>query len=284
MAARDLTCSSLHLRLHTALAFSAAKPVSHDTRAQVQLGESEVCGIIDFGRKLTPSSTIWVLSMIIQPETLSRLAFFRDLPEKALARIAVHAQELSLSPEQIVALEGEACRAVYFPVRGILRARRVSLDGREQVLSYVGPGGSINVVPALDGGGNVATLDALNEAVVLAIPCEEFRQIVSAHQETALALAEHLASEVRRLSDMVESLALHTVRARLARFLMEYAEGSAVRRRWTQEEIAGQIGTVREMVGRTLRAFEDEGWVRRERGRLVVVDRKALDHEAEGPR
>jgi len=220
--------------------------------------------------------------MIIPPETLSRLAFFQELPEDALAQIAVHAQTLILSPEQIVALEGETCRAVYFPLRGILRARRVSLDGREQVLAYVGPGGSINAVPALDGSGNLATLDALNEADVLAIPCEEFQQIVSAHPEMALALAAHLASEVRRLSAMVESLSLHTVRSRLARFLIEYAEGSAVRRRWTQEEIAGQIGTVREMVGRTLHAFEDEGWVRRERGRLVVVDRKALDHEAEG--
>jgi hypothetical protein len=78
----------------------------------------------------------------------------------------------------------------------------------------------------------------------------------------------------------VEDLALHTARTQLARFLLTQAEEGQPRRSWTQEEIAAQIGTVREVVGRTLRAFAAAGLIRRERGRLVVMDRVGLEREA----
>jgi CRP/FNR family transcriptional regulator len=81
---------------------------------------------------------------------------------------------------------------------------------------------------------------------------------------------------------------LHTVRTRLARFLLTHAsaevsevgEGTQPPKRWTQEELAAQIGTVRDVVGRALRTFADDGLIRRERGRLVVVDRARLERAA----
>jgi CRP/FNR family transcriptional regulator len=125
-------------------------------------------------------------------------------------------------------------------------------------------------------------VDAVSEVTLYSIPCRQFHRILRQHQEVAVAVSEHLAGEVRRLSDMVESLALHTVRTRLARFLLSTVEDTDSPRRWTQEEIAAHIGTVREMVGRSLRAFADEGWIRRQRGRIAIVDRQGLEHEASG--
>jgi CRP/FNR family cyclic AMP-dependent transcriptional regulator len=80
----------------------------------------------------------------------------------------------------------------------------------------------------------------------------------------------------------VEDLALHTVRTRLARFLLARADGKQPPKRWTQEEVAAQIGTVRDVVGRALRTFVADGLIRRERGRIVVVDRESLELEATG--
>jgi CRP/FNR family transcriptional regulator len=148
------------------------------------------------------------------------------------------------------------------------------------VLAYLGPGEPFNLVPALDGRPNLASVDAVIHTVLYIIPCEGFRRIMRDHHEVALAVMERLAAEVRRLSDMVEDLALHTVRTRLARFLLAQAEGAQPPKRWTQEEIAAHIGTVRDVVGRTLRTFADDGLIRRERGRLVVVDRAGLEREA----
>ena len=220
--------------------------------------------------------------MAIAVQTLSQLPFFAGLSKDALLEIASHIHERTFSPGQMVILEGERCRAVYFVVRGLVRTRRMSLEGREQVLAYLGPGKSFNLVPAFDGGPNLATVDALTEATLYTIPCERFRQIMRDHHGVALAVLEQLAAEVRRLSDMVEDLALYTVRTRLARFLLSHAEDAQPPKRWTQEEIAARIGTVREMVARTLRAFTAAGLIHRERGRIVVVDREGLEREAKG--
>ncbi len=220
--------------------------------------------------------------MAIATHALKQIPFFWELDDDALLQIAAYGQEINFSPGQIVISEGDPCRAVYFVAKGVMRIRRMSLEGREHVLAYRGPGEPFNLVPALDGGPNPATVDALSAVTLYTIPCQHFRRIMHDHHKAALAVLKYLASEVRRLGDMVEDLALHPVRTRLARFLLHHAKSSHPPRRWTQEEIATNIGTVREIVSRTLRTFISEGLVRRERGRIVIVDRKGLERIASG--
>jgi CRP-like cAMP-binding protein len=220
--------------------------------------------------------------MAITVEVLSQLSFFAGLGEGDLLEIAAYVHECTFSPGQVIILEGEPCQAVYFVAHGVVRAIRLSLEGREQVLAYLRPGESFNLVPALDSKPNLATVDAVTEATLYTISCQRFHQIMRGHHEVALAVLEHLAAEVRHLSDMVEDLALHTVRTRLARFLLAQAEGTRHPKRWTQEEIAAHIGTVRDVVGRTLRGFANDGLIRRERGQIVVLDREGLEREAAG--
>ncbi len=220
--------------------------------------------------------------MAITVEVLSQLPFFARLGDDALLEIVPYIHERTFSPGQMIVSEGEPCQAVYFVARGVVRIHRLSLEGREQVLAYLGPGESFDLVPVLDGRPNLATVDALTEATLYTISCQRFHQVMRDRHEVALVVLEHLAARVRHLSDMVEGLALHTVPTRLARFLLTQAEGTRHPKRWTQEEIAAHIGTVRDVVGRTLRAFADDGLIRRERGRVVVVDQEGLEREAAG--
>jgi CRP/FNR family cyclic AMP-dependent transcriptional regulator len=220
--------------------------------------------------------------MAITAQTLRQLPLFAGLGDDALLKIVPYIHERTFSPGQMIISEGEPCQAVYFVVRGVVRVHRLSLEGREHVLAYLGPGEFFNLVPLLDGGPNPATVDALGEVTLYTISCRRFRRIVREYHEMALPILERLAARVRHLGDMVESLALHTVSTRLARFLLAQAKGLQPSHHWTQEEIATNIGTVREMVGRTLRAFTVDGLIRRERGRIVVVDREGLEREAAG--
>ena len=220
--------------------------------------------------------------MAITVQTLSQLPFFAGLDDDALREIAPHVHERTFSSGQLILLEGDPCQALYFVVQGVVRTSRTSLAGREYVLAYLGPGEPLSLVPALDGGPHLATVDAVTDTTLYTIPCERFQRIVRQHPEIALAVMERLAAEVRRLSDVVEDLALHTVRTRLARFLLAQAEAPQTSHRWTQEKIAAHIGSVREMVVRTLRVFAAAGLIRRQRGRVIVVDREGLEREATG--
>lgn len=220
--------------------------------------------------------------MTVSMQTLSKLALFAGLDEAALRRIVPYVHEMSVPPGQVIVWEGEPCQATYFVVHGLVRTRRMSPNGREQVLAYLGPGDCLNLVAALDGKPSPVTVDAVTPTTLYYISCADCRHILKEHGELAHAVLQYLAGEVRRLSDLVESLALYTVRSRLARFLLQYADEKTAPRQWTQEEIATHIGTVREMVGRTLRDFAAEGLIRRQRGRIVIVDRAGLAREAGG--
>jgi CRP/FNR family cyclic AMP-dependent transcriptional regulator len=213
--------------------------------------------------------------------TLSEFSLFASLGGHALARIAPLIRVRTYEPDHIIVFAGEPCEGIYLVVQGMVSVRRLSAEGREYVLDYLGVGELFGLVPMFDGGQSLATMEALAHTTVYFISHDQFLDIVQEHQAVSRAALAQLATRVRYLSDTVVDLALHTVRTRLARFLLSRVNGDGpYAARWTQEEIASHIGTVRDVVGRTLRIFAREGMIRRERGRLVVADRGRLEQEA----
>jgi len=183
---------------------------------------------------------------------------------------------------EVVMFEGDPCEAVYFVLEGQVRVYRLSAAGREQVLTRLGPGSTFNAVPPFESGGvNHATVEAVTPVTLYIMTSADFLRLVGECAELALAILRDFATRLNHLTDLVEDLSLHTVRGRLARFLLEHADVGGVTRRWTQEEIAAHLGTVRDTVGRTLRAFADAGLVRMHRQRIVLLDREGLEAEAE---
>jgi len=215
-------------------------------------------------------------------DALRHISLFAGLSDDALARVASRAIRRTYASGEIVIFEGDPCQAAYFVARGRVRVYRLSPGGREQVLARLGPGQAFNTVPPFQPHGvNHATAEALTEVTLYAIACEDFRRLVGECAELALAILQDFADRLDHLTDLVEDLSLRTVRGRLARFLLQRADAGQVTRRWTQEEIAAHLGTVRDMVGRTLRAFADAGLVRIERQRIVLLDRDGLEAEAQ---
>lgn len=218
--------------------------------------------------------------MDVVSRTLSEFDLFAQLDEAALREIAGYVGEAKYAPDQVIALAGEPCDGIRLIVQGEVSVQRLSIEGREYVLDYLGPGDIFDLVPVLDGGTTLATAIAFSHTTLYSIPCPRFHHILDQHRTVSQAVLRLLAGQVRYLSDAVEDLALHTVRTRLARFLLANATNGGNTRRYTQEEIAAQIGTVRDVVGRTLRSFSREGLIQRVRGQLVVADREALEEEA----
>jgi len=213
---------------------------------------------------------------------LRRAPLLAQLDAPALAALAAEMHEARYRAGTLIAFEGDAWPEVAFVAEGLVRLRQSSLEGREYVLGYLGPGAAVNVISALDGQPAIATVEALTDCTLYLLPAVRFRALVKEHSALAARLVEDLAGEVRRLSGVVKSLALQPVRARLARFLLSAAEAAPGKSRWTQEMIAEQLGTVRDVVGRALRAFAEEGLIRRERGQVIIVNREALEREANG--
>lgn len=214
-------------------------------------------------------------------QALRRIRLLSTLSDDALARVAGVAIRRAYAPGETIIFEGDPCQAAYFIAEGQVRVYRLSPAGREQVLARMGAGQAFNTVPPFQPGGvNHATVRALTPVVVYAIASADLVRLVREIPGLALALLHDFAARLDQLTDLVEDLALYTVRERLARFLLERGEESGAARRWTQEEIAAHLGTVRDVVGRTLREFAEAGLVRLDRQRVVLLDRAGLESEA----
>ena len=171
-------------------------------------------------------------------------------------------------------LEGEPAPGLFLVQRGRVRLSRMATDGREQVLAMVGPGEHFNPVPLFDGGPNPSTARAMSPVTCLLLPRADLIALLRRHPDLALAMLSAMAGELRELVRLVEDLAFRSVRARLARQLLaEAGEGAA---ELTHQELAERAGTVREMAGRALRRLAEEGLVRLERGRVIVLDPAGL--------
>jgi CRP/FNR family cyclic AMP-dependent transcriptional regulator len=216
-------------------------------------------------------------------EALRRIPLLAGLPDDALARFAEVAHTRLYKPGETIIFEGDPCQAAYFIAEGQVRVYRLSPGGREQVLARLEPGQAFNTVPLFQSDGvNHATVEALTPVAVYEVSAGDLWHLVGQCPDLALALLQDFADRLDHLTNLVEDLSLRTVRGRLARFLLEHADEGGVERRWTQDEIAAHLGTVRDMVGRTLRAFVDAGLVRMDRQRIVLLDREGLEAEAYG--
>jgi CRP-like cAMP-binding protein len=210
---------------------------------------------------------------------LRRVSFCADLPDSAVLALAALAIPLQRPAGALIQLEGDPAEMMYIVTHGRVKITRLSENGREQVLNVIPAGGHFNTVPIFDGGACPASVQALTDVALLALPCEAMRRVVEQHPPLALALLKEFTGRLRHLVNLVDDLALHTVQGRLAGLLLDQAlaaeQGQAIPP-LTQAEMAARLGTVREMVGRTLKSFEVLGLIRLERGQISILDRAGL--------
>lgn len=215
-------------------------------------------------------------------EALSAVSYFAELDDRALEAAAQAALRRDYSPDQTVFVEGELCTGLYVIEDGWLKAVKMSKEGREQVLRFVGPGEVVNEVGVFADTRNPATVIALEPTKVWLIHRQVILGLLQQEPGFASVVVQSLARRVLHLVSLVEDLSLRTVEARLARLLLEGAEHQALqRRRWaTQAEIAARLGTVLHVINRALHELAREGLIQVERHQIRILDPEGLKERA----
>ena len=219
---------------------------------------------------------------MISASLLERFDLFRTLHPATLSAIAKQAFQREIKAGHTLVIEGLPAEQAYFLVAGGVRVLRMRREGRMQVLARFGPGSPLNVISLLNKDRlNRSSIETLTAATFLVLDASAFERLLQNHPDFSALIMEILAERMALMTDLVANLSLYTVRARLARFLMTLADSNQSAGGWTQEEIASHIGSVRDVVGRLLRAFEAEGLITRERQKITLLDRPTLLREAE---
>lgn len=218
---------------------------------------------------------------------LQKVAIFSGLNDPEFAFLASRLVQKKFGEGEIIFAEGEACMGLYVIESGHVRIFKTSVGGREQVLSIDGPGGSIAELPVFDGGNYPASALAVTPVTLLFFSKQDFRSLCVQHPEVALKVLRVVGSRLRRLVGIIEELSFTTVRHRLAALLVRLAksEGTTASNGITfilpvnNNELAAQIGTVRELVSRNMSRLQSEGIIAIDGRTILVPDLRKLEAE-----
>lgn len=216
--------------------------------------------------------------------SLGAVSLFSSLSPDELRLLAAHAVRKRFGQGELLFSEGDPCRGLHIIASGKLRIFKSSPNGREQVLAVEGPGGSVAELPVFDGGPYPASVSAVEDAQILFISRDDFRRFCLEHPEVALKMLAVVGARLRRLVGIIEELSFATVRQRLVSALVRLAQndgthteqGIEFQLQGTHQDLAHQLGTVRELVSRNLMRLQAEGLLQVNARSIVVRDMPGL--------
>ncbi|HWF91575.1 MAG TPA: Crp/Fnr family transcriptional regulator [Terriglobales bacterium] len=222
-----------------------------------------------------------------QRQLFSKVPLLSSLTESEMEFIASRATPRKYGPGQMVFSEGQPCSGLYVVASGHVRIFKTSASGREQVLSIDGPGSTVAELPVFDGGDYPASVAAVEEAVLLFVSKHDFQDLCLTHPQVALKVLRVVGARLRRLVGIIEELSFTTVRHRLAALLLRLANregkpaggGVVFTLADSNQEIASQIGTVRELVSRNLSRLQAEGIIDLDERTVTIQDLKLIEAE-----
>jgi CRP/FNR family transcriptional regulator, cyclic AMP receptor protein len=217
-------------------------------------------------------------------EVLQKTALFSSLSQPELHLLAARTIRKTFRAGEALFHEGQHCKGFHIISRGQVRMFKASSCGREQVLAVNVPGESVGEIPVFDDGPYAASGIAIEDTEIAFISRKDFRECCLAHPEVALKVLAFVAARLRRLIGIIEELSFTTTRQRLVSLLVRLAQcdgrktarGIEVLLPGNNQELANQLGTVREVISRHLMRLQAEGLLEVDARQIAIKDVKRL--------
>jgi CRP/FNR family transcriptional regulator len=212
-------------------------------------------------------------------QLLRRVPLFSELDGSELERFSRVAVPRSFPGGTRVFHEGDHSDACYIVRSGNFRVTREHSDGRAITLANLGPGDIFGELAMLDGEVRSASVEALNDGELLALPAIDVRSLLARHPDITVKLVAALTRRLRMANERISRQSFQTVPSRVAGVLSQLiaeeaplGDGEGVTIRMNQVDLAQLAGTSRESVSRFLAELERAGVVRCGRGRVTVLE------------
>jgi len=215
------------------------------------------------------------MTKTVRDRILSCYPVLARLPADLLRQIEENALLVRAPAGRRIFEEGTACTHFPLLVEGTIRATKSSPDGHEILLYRLQPGEScvITVVALLGETPYPAEASAETSLLLYGVPRALFLELILKSPPFRVFVFDFLSQRMAHLMALIDDVAFRRVDQRLARSLLRYPEPLAV----THQMLADELGTTREVVSRTLEAFQESGILRLGRKRIEILDRSALD-------
>ena len=219
---------------------------------------------------------------------LRRAPLFDALDDEGARTLRRQMTEVKLSRGEHLFMEGDDGDSLYVVIEGKMKLTRAAADGRENLLSVIGPGEMFGELSLFDPRPRTSSASAVTDAMLASLKHEALTPFLRERPEVSLHMLRALAQRLRRANDVTADLVFTDVPGRVAKQLLQLAqrfgtqEGGAMRvtHDLTQEEIAQLVGASRETVNKALADFAHRGWIRLEGKSVLISDSERLARRA----
>ena len=221
-------------------------------------------------------------------DTLARAGIFQGVDPEAVAALINEMDTETFPKGTTIFDEGEPGDRLYIIVDGKIKLARHAPDGRENLLSVMGPSDMFGELSIFDPGPRTSSAVCVTEVTAASMNSDLLHQWIDDHPDISAQLLRMLARRLRRTNNSLADLIFTDVPGRVAKALLQLAnrfgtqEGGALRvnHDLTQEEIAQLVGASRETVNKALATFAHRGWIRLEGKSVLIVDPEHLAKRA----
>ena len=217
-------------------------------------------------------------------EIVRKAPLFSALDDESAASLRASMIPVKFSKGNTLFKEGDAGDRLFVVIDGKIKLGTSSGDGRENLLSILGPSEMFGELSLFDPGPRTATATAVTDCRLLSLAYDQVVGLITAHPRVGLQLLGRLSQRLRRSNNELSDLVFSDVPGRVAKAIMDLGtqfgvekdDGYHVNHDLTQEELAQRVGASRETVNKALADFAGRGWVRLEPRAVVVLDIERL--------
>ena len=218
-------------------------------------------------------------SSAVSTTVLKSVPMFSGFSPDQLRALVTMIMRRSAPRGTAVLREGGPADCLYIVVSGRLKVLMGEADGKETILSIIGPGEFFGEMSLIDDNPRSATVIAIEACELLALTRRDFRKCLVENSNLAMAVMRVLVRRLREADRKIGSLAMLDVYGRVARLLLDMSESvngqRVVTKRISKQDIAKMIGASREMVHKVMKDLQVNGYIEVQGSTIVLRDKSA---------
>ena len=211
---------------------------------------------------------------------LRNVPLFAMLQENQLSVLTNVVSRRSFPRNTTIIADGDETDSLYVVISGRLKVMMSDDEGREVILSMLGPSEYFGEMGLIDDSTRSASVISLEPCELLVLSKRDFRKCLLENFEMAMTVMRGLVKRLREADKKIGSLALMDVYGRVARLLLEMSERidgrQVVTRKVAKQDIAKMIGASREMVSRVMKDLQIGGYIE-VRGKAIYLRDNIVD-------
>jgi CRP/FNR family transcriptional regulator, cyclic AMP receptor protein len=219
---------------------------------------------------------------IVSTTVLKAVPLFAGFPEEQLRMLVPVVTRRSVPRASVIMAAGDQIDSLYIIISGRLKVMMGDSEGKEVILSLLGPGEFFGEMGLIDDSPRSASVVAIEPCELLAVSKRDFKKCLAENVEMSMAVMRGLVRRLREADRKIGSLALLDVYGRVARLLIDMSEEvngqKTVTKRLPKQDIAKMIGASREMVSRVMKDLQMGGYIEVRGSTIVLRDTILLPH------